>query len=1067
MSGSSRSLLRALDAVFGLWDSLVDWEADAPSTIIAVYSVIDAYNEKHNSIATLAMGLSDSLRTCYKNYVRNAGELSKEVFFVEILTRLLPMLTSEDVKLWLQTYLRPALNSAGLDLNFVEKARKFLLSLSKDIMDSEDPDLVKRRQSTSVMVMDYILRAFIGMDKEVYRILDLIVDEEVSSTHEHIERLRFVEKNACLLLKEVGLQRPIEFFTLLNKHFVLGSERHKTLVLLAQISSSRASGVQTIVDTPLFANLLRSLLHDFSESVITSDLYVLLMLLAKVCNKVTPYISDLFGIISRLTGWSEFSKCLATREKVLMDYLKSHSIEWDRVPSDQESAIMQSQLFVEGEFNLLYLMTMLYALFPMNLIEFSKSPIAYWDVHPPKLVTIDHIKTLKSSSFPAGFAEYVSEKLKEQCRRFMLHPNMLNLVTPEQELTEPIKWILDANVGETVREEEVLLECYQLNPDLILTVPDSLILPHWVVEKIHGHTNFHKENRIYSAKGSLLLSTCSNSMRNSISLSNGDSERTNSISKLSVPIRWETIDRRMSIVNTKLVIDNSKNPTLNDSQSEGIKFKSVNFGTANNESLETGTLDEKSSFPEPNKKGSISELYQAHERLFTPNNSANNQLDLNVSHSPIATGSIQTATKTASDLLNKQLKSEANDSIAGPKLNDQDTTSTIGREGMGSALDFYQRELLLIKNEMEFSSYMKHLNKFNYLKLKLRLNRILRDNLAKSSENTREEFSNIEAFQAYQELLIATKEAESAKSIAIETKEKEIAQLLHRISELQNKLVELEATIDKLESEKSDSIESLAIAKENERVSLTQFHKLQNELQVLQKENENLLNRQKAPELEPANISHDHIPTLEQHEKEIFDLKTEIRICKDENAKIAQELEQANESLEYTTKSYEKQLATIKLDKGLAVREMSSHYERKIQELNIAIAKFESTLDELNARIVQLSTSKPIRIPESTTENYQMVPTHHNNSIAKYRQSSAEIGGPDLQSGPTMHDYFSHRGNSILSFESTSLSPNPSIPNHLQKHPASYTPTSRQSSSQNIPILRGRGGYQKRSKKIM
>ena len=36
----------------------------------------------------------------------------------------------------------------------------------------------------------------------------------------------------------------------------------------------------------------------------------------------------------------------------------------------------------------------------------------------------------------------------------------------------------------------------------------------------------------------------------------------------------------------------------------------------------------------------------------------------------------------------------------------------------GTAIDFYQRELLLYKNELEFSSYMKHLNKFYYLKLK-------------------------------------------------------------------------------------------------------------------------------------------------------------------------------------------------------------------------------------------------------------------------------------------------------------------------------------------------------------
>lgn len=1055
MLGSSKSLLRAFDTVFSQWKNSIDWPSDPPQVVAALFIVIDAYIDRHNSLATLSDYLSDSLRTCYSTHVGVSDDLSKEIFFVEILTRLLPLLTTEDVKVWLQTYLRPALNSADLDLKFVEKSRGFILSLS-DVMDSDDPELVKRRRATSTMVMDYILRAYIGRDKDIYSMIDISMDEEDTSTHEHIERLRFVERNASNLLIESGLKLPIEMFNVLNNHFVVAAERHKSLAILCKLSSTIESSFQSIVDTPLFANVIRSLLLDFSEAIITSDLYVIAMLLAKISNKVSAYLSDLFGVVFRLTGWSELSLYLSLREKLLSDYLHSHNLEWDRLGIDQEATMMQSHLFVDDEFNLVYLLTLLYGLFPRNLVEFSQAPLHYLHAHPPKLITMDLIQKVEEYNFPEGFSDYVSNRLKEQCRRFMVHPNVLNLVSLDEELKNPIEWIGNLNGGNRFGEEEILLQCYQLNPDLIITVPDSLILPNWIVERFMG-TN----------EGGILRSG-SNSLKNSFAHSlltaNEANDRPKSLSNINIPIHWQKLDRRVSIVPTKLVIDGKTQPVTD--VNSGVRFKSVNFGNTSNDILESLPIDEKVS----GGHGPISELYLAHERLFTSNGANSNALGADMIQAPIATGSIQTANKTASDLLNEQLKLEIESprsTVVSPKPNKAESNISSPVDSRGSALDFYQRELLLMKNELEFSSYMKHLNKFNYLKLKLRVNRFLRDNKLNSRElmldgpiANKEEESD--ASQSYQELLTTVKNVETTMNDSIEEKIKQNVRLGDRIGELKSHIEELEAAVEKIKLEAAENKQAFEIAKASEIETGTQLQKVRNELHV-QKHSQRVLDKDRIAVQPPADINNNTSPSyeLEQHEKEIFDLRTEVRIYKEENDRISHQLEQTNESLEFAMKSYEKQLATIKLDKGQAVREMTSNYERKIQELNIALATFEATLEERNTRIMQLSTSKPIWIPESRMENYQMVP-RQNNSIPKHTV--------DSHMGHTMHDYFNQRGGSAVSGESSSLSSNPgSVSNPVQpvRHSVPQTPTSRQSSTQTIPILRGRGGYQKRSKKVM
>lgn len=1026
MPGSSRALQRSLDAAFTAWDP--DWDSSPSQTTSALYSAIDAYNEKHNSTSSISTNLGDILRNCYVTHVGQKLDLSRQIFFVEILIRLVKLLATEDVKPWIHTYLRPALNSAGLDLVFVDKARRFFVALSVPCT-AGDAQIAMKRDTSANLALEYLVRAYIGNDTEISTILGVSNAGEAANTHEHIERLRFIERNAGLLLRELGA-KTAALVRVINAHFVVAQHRHKMVALLSLLCGAPGLFSQNS-QSELFPNLIRSLLFDHSESVLTSGLYLAVMISAQTYTSVSRFLPDLFAVVFRLTGWSEFSRYTEKNQ---------NNGTWDTVSADTEPSIMQPHLF-NGDFNLLYLLTMLYGLFPRHTFQFCTSPLEYWKLNTPNVISPEQLENWLALLSPEANRE-ITDNIKLQCRRFMIHPSILLETTLEQELTNPTRWI-----GENPSEDDIVLACYQLNPDIMLTIPDNVVLPRWMLERITRNSLLSESRLFHSARESMLGAySRPESMRNSLV----DDRH------LRVPTPWEAIEKRMSIVPTKLVVENGTH-RVSDPH-DGITFRPFNFGTSSTEGLEAGTFDEKS---DPKKKGSVSDLYLMHERLFT----SGTNVGLEVK-SPTATGNMLTWGKTATDLLS-ELKEGGKE---GKDENDREAREKDGKDGKdgkdaegtedgqiseistfngrpGNALEFYQRELLLMKNELEFSSYMKHLNKVNYLKLRSQYNALRQreksgvargavygEITGKSETETRE--------QETQESEKSKTEPENNRSPEGEHPEtSEISEfpehsddtqsssnlsqhilsvLSTRVAQLKSSTLELQEKIASLQIEVSDSKNEAAAAREDALVSGSQLHRLQCELQVLKAEHEKLLSKPTEPEPEPPAAQ---TPSLDNQERTIFDLHTQIKMAKDQNSRLSSELAEATESLEFTKKAYEQKITSLNLEKGQAARALASHHERTIQELHLALAKFEAALEERNARILQLSTSKPIRIPEPEP-------------VARPRFRSPEDS-----------DYFA-----MSSIES-SLSSNPSRPIVMPR-------------VSSTTVLRGRGGYQKRSKKM-
>lgn len=1015
MSGSSRSLLRALENAFEDWYSAADWDSVPPDSIRELYNVVDAYNTRHNTLGSLSTTINDDLRTAYDDYILNASDLSKETFFLELLTRLLPMLSQEDVKLWLRTYLRPALDSAGYELKFVAKARNFIRALANNVLPTEDAQLFLRRRAIASMVMDYILRIYIGKDPTAYDIINLTVSKAEQDTQIHVERIRFIERNAAQLLKDWGSQHPKEYFLLLNSHFRTASKRAKVLSLTAQIASTTHSQVQVIVDSPFFVSLLRSLAFDFSETLLASGFFVLLMLLGKICTRVSPYLLDLLVILARLKLWKSSDEQLLRIQKGLRE---RSGDDWETVFIDNESTVMQTQIFTNGEFNTLYLLTILYGLYPANFIAFSKAPFEFWKKNPPKIILPQNLPLMELSAIR------LTEQLTKPLKRVMLHPNLLLHVSPATELESPIKWILDENNGEDVREEDVLIACLQLNPDVILSIPDELLLPNNLLKKIYSSASFNSDfydRRVVNAGPVILLP---GSDRGSFQLS-FEELLIIGTPRMGFPSHWPNADRRLSIVPTNLVLANPKE----QDESEAIRFKHFDFSGTGVEQKPTLDNEDEKVAQESKTRDSLGELYAVHEKLYTPHSANNSALSSSLAHK--ASGNFQHTNGTASDMLNKQLRADTTLDASKEVLLQLSGTETLSP---GSALDFYQRELLLMKNETEFSSYMKHLNKFNYLKLKLRYNKVIK---ALESEKLFLEHQKLYQLELSQQME-QSKQMQVEKEVAIAEMTDANSKLSNKVKELQTKVseqlevvVELQQHLDDINSE-LESCQSELLAKEAEEVQLMYASKTGNAPIPIQSD---------ATETK-ADLT---LPLVSDKEKEILDARTEISILQEQLRQALADLDKTTEELELTVKSYEKKLGSIKFDIGDAVREQSVHYERKIQELNTVLVKFEAALEEKNTRILQLSTTKPIRIPEPGSDIGMAKPTFFKSN--------------DGRSGH-MHDFFRERGSS--SADSLSLA---SIPSMTPRQPL-FLPSSRQNSSPSIPIVKGRGGYQKRSKKM-
>lgn len=1020
MLGSSRSLQKALAAVFDSWDNEVDWQSQTPEPVKSLYDVINAYTDRHNSISSLNSTINDELRTIYNQHIQSADRLAKEIFFLDLLIRVLPLLSTEDLKLWLQTYLRPALDSAGFDLEFVKKCQEFVHVLTDNSFTSADASLVQSRVELTQYIMERILRVYIAKNQDVYEVIGLRFSEEERSTQIHTERIRFLERNCAMLIDEWCFRSPQLCFNLLNKFFLDPDSRLKTMVIFTILASSKKSQVNSVTETPLFVNLLKSLSFDTSEAILGSDLGILIMLMGKTYQKLAPYLPDLLVIFTRLLLWNS---------KRIDDNVSMSKAKWSGLKLNSHGSLMKSQIFWEDKFNLSYYLTILYGLFPSTLIDFFRSPAQYWSKHEPSIILLEYITEFDSSKM---LFSSITNESKPLTSRLLLHPNILNNVSTEFELNNPIAWISESTPVENILEEEVLVSCLKLNPDTMLTLPDNLSNQNGVLT---GSSSTRGSiNEKYDLRRAQMLNSSTN-------LYQLDGLPSFSVEPSPTAAKARHLgylnDRRVSIVPTKLSLEHYSSSTTSETDPGEIKFLSFEFNSlksrANSESLDEFVSD-------PKRAGSIGDLFSEHENLYSSMDTPNGQ-PLRENNKENAQGSFQVSEKTASNLLSKQLNADSHHEV------NKESQGLFS----GTVIDFYQRELLIMKNEVEFTSFLKNLNKLNYVKLKMQVIKMSRelakkDNITTSSASV-EEIKNFEdTIKQYQN----ENESNVAEFLAEKTK------LLDKIKELNDQVRALEVSIVDSELKLLEKQEIVATLneklKDSENARVATATQLKYTLERAQLGN--ITSRSPQPTLSRESTGF----SLAQSEADRAQTSAEISLLKDQLNRAIYDREKARDELELASTRYKNELRILKLNVGDSVREQTGHYERKIQELNRIIIRFESSIDEKDAQIAQLSRPNPIQIPR-TSNTHSGDPSYHTwESLQQDTSGSIEPG-----SMPHEYDYMMKRMPSMNSL-SLSSTPMTSTPQAL---PWPQLATQRHNSLNNIPIIKGRGGYQKRTKKIM
>lgn len=930
MAVSSKSLIRALDNVF-----TADVASETGSA--ALSTAITAFLDCHNTLSLIKQlaNLHGELHRIYELHVRPTSDLERELLFLETLRQLWPFFVEDAALAWLDTYMRPAVDLAGFDLRFAHEARRLLRAMCVEVRPTEDAPLAARRQHLATLAVDRVVQAYLGGDGLRRRALGMPPQAELANnSHEFLERVRYLKMNCANVVVACGLRHPRWVLAVLQPYVEQPRDRMGALALLSLLVAHGAARTSEIVALDLFGCLLRVVAYDGDPHVVAMAVAVVCMMVPQGCSQVGRYLSDLMvGVMARLSPEERRQPRIppdeprdpkelrdprepkdepdAKPEGVLVDVDAAAAAAtaaaadgWERLPSLTASAALS--------FDVHCLVTLLYGLFPLNLIKMSQNPDQYLAKFPPRVV--------QASGCPAGAAAALRGLLKT----FHLHPNLLafdDASALANEFALPIQWLLDANPGEDLRVEEIAWSCLSLNPELVFAIPAALAPS----------------------------SSPSDSRASTGSAEEGSFER-----------YLYNLTRRLSLV-------------PREEPQAAIRFREVSY--------------DGSTIGDPTGLTSVlHDLFASHERLYLA------------------------AIKGA------------------PESNLAD----------GTAIDFYQRELLLMKNELDFANYMQQLSRYQYARLRLKARADRGDGAAAAAGSEQalkvrlleqrccalEQTIELDAAEALQ----ARAEAAALKALnkhlelelrllerRHETARHELQERQHTLAQVTRELPQRDAEISRLEAQ----LRHMALGTHADARS-SAASRLVTPRPATPQDDGYFGRRGTTASLEPS-----------EHERTVHGLRTEVLLATDRIAALSSDVGRLQDLMDLNTRDYQQQLALLKRELASNAATYMAQYERRIQELSTTILRYEGLLEAKNAKIMQLSTSKPISIPVSRPM-------------------------PQAQPPPPADTPRSHSSADTMSLHSRYV-----------PVPLAAPPPVVRTSSAVQPIIKGRGGYQRRAKKYM
>ncbi|VEU21679.1 DEKNAAC102641 [Brettanomyces naardenensis] len=846
--GSSRYLIRCLEEEFSSPSSKT---ADPLLTGNGnLLNAMDSYAAKHNTYySNDSAKLGNELYKIYVEYVMN--DYTKEKLFVQVLTKLIHCIVDDkEFLMWIKKYLKPSTDCAGLNKSFVDLTRDLINDALLEFHPTEDEKLINLTTHHSLLVLNLLLDDYFKeteegdlLDKPDSGQSNQVITNELSS-QELEEKRRFTRLNIRQFICSYALRHTKEFLQAIADHWRQNPQlKLEVMSLLSSVLKAQPVELYSIIDTDLWQDIISCLLVDPSIDVVDATINFLCIVIPHICNKLGPSLHKLFIIFARRLCWSQND---------LGDM-------W----TDEGKSPMSLQRMLKSNAHsipTIRLESMLYGLYPLNLIYFCKTPVQYLGTEDTFGLNETQFKSLAEISL----------------KRFLFHENFIRFSSTADELEDTKRFT------ELGSPSDIAIYCSQFDS----AAKDST-----------------RERRSIISAHSESISTSHSAL---LSLTSAPGFR---IPDFAQPHR----NHKASIA----------------SISTATPENSDNVGNTSQDPLSGLSLTNR-----PSVSTSVT---------------ASTPIDLPPGGTALPSQSVHSLLD-----IHKDLYYDNKDSIARRKslLPESGIFQVTSAEAGGRAIDFYQRELLILINELDFAEYVRNLSIANAKKARgqiVRLNMELEDMETlklRNAELTRE----VELLRKQDSSQVGPPKVDNESLVHLLGANKS---LKAQVEELRSTCELLTEKYKKLEIDSRLSIEK-ATNQEREVVNLRDTNS------VLVKENITLKEQADVDSEDQLSVSVSE--SLNSNEKEIYLLKRENETLQSELNTKSKEL--AGKQAECSGEpKVEKAIADSRLEKYIA------HYQKTLADYKQTIKDLEAEIQTKDSAISELHTSQPINIPVGRNED--------------------------------------------------------------------------------------------------
>ncbi|KAJ7774703.1 hypothetical protein B0H16DRAFT_1659841 [Mycena metata] len=357
--------------------AVLEAEGSSGSSVTDLLTLVDEVVLECSSSAeteAFVFQLEEQLHQVYDDAVDHASLHHIQVFLA-VLRHLSPILP---IFPWFDLVLRPALREPKLPVPAVDDAKELILSALRKVDDQSSDKVAEFR----CRLLDlYLLDAFnegSGEDVLEWGELDDLQREKKTRWKSNLEEI----------LLKYGQERPSDLMTEINTHFATPSSRLQLLILLNLYTSvpSFQSFAAVLATHPLMSNVLLSLQLDNSSTLCTIGLTIVVKLLpflaVEACEDLKAMLPRLVCILARVLCWKERpplttpqspEETIPEIEPVVEDtappLFVRDDLSWEvlQLSFDTSSSSPSPRQYY----------TVLYYLFPCNVLRFLRSPVLY------------------------------------------------------------------------------------------------------------------------------------------------------------------------------------------------------------------------------------------------------------------------------------------------------------------------------------------------------------------------------------------------------------------------------------------------------------------------------------------------------------------------------------------------------------------------------------------------------------------------------------------------------------------------------------------------------------------